>query len=180
MQKFTFNNPEKTEIRHNIVPEFLIEVIRLDAPNDYGSAGLYFSDLFDEISIRGWHFVFKMKGGELVEDEEDVWLYRSICRRAAKWYKAQVAVGLIPLEKFVFKSGHFEDDNFKLMKSDEPNWWLVAHKPTRIIVEFESGKFNETQKVANLEDVLPDEVMRVATAMREVGEWLVKHHQKLL
>lgn len=178
MKKFEFSNADKTEIRHCIAPEFLIDVVRLDAPNDYSGAGLGFDDIFDEISIRGWHFCFVMQDGEEVFDDDEIMLCRSICRRAAKWYKAKVVMGEIPLERYVSRKGIAEDEIFKLQKSDG-NLWIVAHKPSGFIVEFEEGNFNDSQRVIDLEEGEID-IMQVVRIMRGIGDWLVKNHREIL
>lgn len=56
-----------------------------------------------------------------------------------------------------------------------PNGWVLTDKENGIVVTFEDGKFNDTQKVTPLEDVhhTPEELARI---MRELGEWVVRHH----
>lgn len=100
MHKFTFYNEEKSIIRHNLVPEMLIEVIKLQRQNDYHREDLTFDYIFDEKIIKGWHFVFRILNDEDFEDVEDFSHLRSILKRATKWYKAKIAMGEIKLEKF--------------------------------------------------------------------------------
>lgn len=56
-----------------------------------------------------------------------------------------------------------------------PNGWVLTDKENGIVVTFEDGEFNETQKVTPLEDVnhTPQDLARI---MRELGEWVVRHH----
>lgn len=56
-----------------------------------------------------------------------------------------------------------------------PNGWVLTDKENGIVVTFDDGEFNETQKVTPLEDVshTPQELARI---MRELGEWVVRHH----
>lgn len=179
MNKYQFENQEKSIIRHNLVPEMLIEVIRLERPDDYASAGLGFSDIFDEIPIKGWHFVFRVMNDKDFEDVEDFSHIRSIIKRAGKWYKAKVVIGEIRLEKFIPKENPLEDEDFKLMKSDLPDWWLIANKDSGMIIEFKEGNFNETQKVSELSEVqLP--MMEMVSILRKAGEWLVLNHPKIV
>lgn len=179
MHKFTFYNEEKSIIRHNLVPEMLIEVIKLQRQNDYQSEDLTFDDIFDEKIIKGWHFVFRIINDRDFEDLEDFSHLRSILKRAAKWYQAKIAMGEIKLEKFTPEPGQFEDEYFKLVKSDKQNWWLVAAKSTNIIIEFEEKRFNETQKISELTPYNLD-MMSFARLMREVGEWLsINHNDKI-
>ena len=55
------------------------------------------------------------------------------------------------------------------------NGWVLTDKENGIVVTFEDGEFNETQKVTPLEDVnhTPQELARI---MQELGEWVVRHH----
>lgn len=179
MNKFTFYNEEKSIIRHNLVPEMLIEVIKLQRHNDYHSEDLTFNDIFDEKIIKGWHFVFRIINDRDFEDLEDYSHLRSILKRATKWYQAKIAMGEIKLEKFTPEPGQFEDQYFKLVKSDIANWWLIAHKETAIIIEFEEKRFNETQKISELTPYNLD-MMSFTRLMREVGEWLSINHRNLI
>lgn len=66
--------------------------------------------------------------------------------------------------------------NYIIQKSSTlPNGWVLTDKKNGIVVTFEDGEFNETQKVTPLEDVnhTPQELARI---MRELGEWVVRHH----
>ena len=56
-----------------------------------------------------------------------------------------------------------------------PNGWVLTDKENGIVVTFEDGEFNETQKVTPLEDTshTPQELARI---MQELGEWVVRHH----
>ena len=111
MNKFIFHNKEKNIIRHNLVPEMFIEIIKLHRHNDYQSADLTFHDIFDEKIIKGWHFVFRIINDKDFKDVEDFKNIRSILKRAAKWYQAKIAMG--------------EIKNFK------GNWRLSFCKPPR-------------------------------------------------
>ena len=175
MNKYEFYNKEKSIIRHNLVPEMLIEIIKLPKPNDYRFGELLFmDDIFDEQIIKGSHFVFKIMNNEEFEDVEDFSLIRSILKRAGKWYKAKAVIGEIKLEKYIPEE-ILEDDDFKLMKSDSANWWLVAHKESSIIIEFEQGDFNGSQKISELSPI--SDFMKAARILREVAEWLSINHQ---
>lgn len=59
--------------------------------------------------------------------------------------------------------------------STQPNKWVLTDKCNGIVVTFEDGKFNETQKVTLLDDthLTANELAKV---MRELGEWVVKYH----
>lgn len=59
--------------------------------------------------------------------------------------------------------------------STRPNGWVLTDTENGIVVTFDDGKFNDTQKVTPLDDVnhTPAELARI---MRELGEWAVRHH----
>lgn len=66
--------------------------------------------------------------------------------------------------------------NYIIQKSSTlPNGWVLTDKENGIVVTFEDGEFNETQKVTPLEDVnhTPQELARI---MQELGELVVRHH----
>ena len=67
----------------------------------------------------------------------------------------------------------------KLQRSKTPNWWVVTYEKYGIVIRFEQGAFNETQEVKALNDIDPD-VVKLHTAMREIGDWLMENHQNLL
>lgn len=175
MNKYEFYNEEKSIIRHNLAPDMLIEIIKLQRPNDYENSDIdIWSDIFDEKTIKGHHFVFKVLDDLQFEDLEDFTQIRSILKRASKWYQAKVAMGFVSLEKYKRKSAIFETEDFKLMKGDRLNWWLVAHKNSNIIIEFEQNNFNGSQKISELTPI--SNFMQIAKILQEVGGWLAINH----
>ena len=64
---------------------------------------------------------------------------------------------------------------YVMQKSTQPNKWVLTDKCNGIVVTFEDGKFNETQKVTLLDDTHLT-ANELATATRELGEWAVKYH----
>lgn len=56
-----------------------------------------------------------------------------------------------------------------------PNGWVLTDTENGIVVTFDDGNFNDTQKVTPLEDVnhTPAELAHI---MRELGEWAARHH----
>lgn len=73
-----------------------------------------------------------------------------------------------------------DNDLFTLQKSDKPNHYIAVHKKANIIVEFERGKFNESQKITNIFDFAPSELGKIPAYMRELGDWLAENHRELL
>lgn len=75
-------------------------------------------------------------------------------------------------------------NKYKLEKSKEQQgWWVVTDTINMIVVKFQEGKFNETQKVTLLngnEVSSMDYAMKQVKALREMADWLVKNHCKIL
>lgn len=62
-----------------------------------------------------------------------------------------------------------------LQKSKHPNKWVLTDRENGVVITFEDGAFNSTQKVTLLDDthLTANELAKV---MRELGEWVVKYH----
>lgn len=60
----------------------------------------------------------------------------------------------------------------------QPNSWVLTDRENKIVVVFEDGKFNETQRVSPLEDTTSDSLSAgvLAQIMREIGEWARRYH----
>lgn len=74
-------------------------------------------------------------------------------------------------------------ERYLLQKSKElANWYVATDTLAGIVVKFEKGKFNETQKTTMLEDLNfhSGTPTRLATAMKELTEWLVANHSDVL
>lgn len=75
-------------------------------------------------------------------------------------------------------------NKYKLEKSKEQQgWWVVTDTINMIVVKFQEGKFNETQKVTliNGDDVASmEDAMKQVKALREMADWLVENHCKIL
>lgn len=74
-------------------------------------------------------------------------------------------------------------ERYILQKSTEHNNWFVATDTLAgVVVKFEKGKFNETQKATMLEDLNfhGGTPTRLATAMKELTEWLIENHSDVL
>lgn len=69
-------------------------------------------------------------------------------------------------------------ENYIIQKSStQPNGWVLTDKKHGIVVTFEDGLYNDTQKVTMLEDVpihyTPEDL---AVFMQDMGAWAVRHH----
>ncbi|MFC5046884.1 hypothetical protein ACFSTE_10925 [Aquimarina hainanensis] len=169
MNKFTLQEGG-IFITHNIPPLLTIQIITNDN-DEYDK----FNDLYDIFSFRGNQFVFLVVEADTdLEHIEDYSLYRSIIKRAFKWYKNQVYIERHEKKRI------FEDENYVLQRSEEMNHWVCAAKKEGIVVIFQEGNFNETQKMVYLEDFPEPDVMTIARQQRLIGEWLMLNHSEKL
>ena len=66
---------------------------------------------------------------------------------------------------------------YVMQKSNtQPNGWVLTDTEEGIVVRFEDGKYNETQKVTIIDDKPNPSAAKLARVMREMGEWAVKYH----
>ena len=66
-------------------------------------------------------------------------------------------------------------DKYIIQQSTRPNKWVLTDTENGVVITFEDGKFNDTQKVTML-DGTHLTANELATAMRELGEWVVRYH----
>ena len=68
---------------------------------------------------------------------------------------------------------------FKLQRSQEKQgWWVLTDINKGIVILFEEGKFNSTQKITYLEDVEPSPTA-IAKDLRIMADWLAQNHYHL-
>ena len=65
---------------------------------------------------------------------------------------------------------------YKLQASDEAGWYVVTDTENLFIVRFQEHRYNETAQIKQIQD-FPLDAQKVATLLREVGEWLAEHHR---
>lgn len=71
-------------------------------------------------------------------------------------------------------------NRFQLQKSTlQQGWWVLADKENGIVCPFQEHQFNETQKITGLEDYTQEQVLKMPTIMREMGDWLATHHYNI-
>lgn len=69
---------------------------------------------------------------------------------------------------------------FILQKSTRPGWWVLTDTSNGIVVRFEQGRFNESQKITWLNDEPVSDYMQIARIMREIGEYMYENHKELI
>ncbi|HRH57408.1 MAG TPA: hypothetical protein PLS10_07135 [Chitinophagales bacterium] len=71
-------------------------------------------------------------------------------------------------------------NRFILQASEVKNHFVCTDQENKIVIIFEKGKFNDSQKVEFLEDFNGADFMNVAKYMREIGDWLAEYHYEKL
>lgn len=67
------------------------------------------------------------------------------------------------------------DSIFSLQTSQRQGFWTCTDKENQIVCTFEAGKFNDSQSFSFLNDT-QFSAGKVATIMREFGDWLAENH----
>ena len=69
---------------------------------------------------------------------------------------------------------------YDFQPSKEQNgWYVVTDKMDMVVVIFEKGKFNETQRITRLEDTLPDP-LTAASGLKAIADYLRIYHPEVL
>ena len=66
-------------------------------------------------------------------------------------------------------------NKYILQNSTQPNKWVLTDTENGVVITFENGKFNDTQKVTLLENN-NNTAEELAKILKDMGEWAVKHH----
>jgi hypothetical protein len=74
-------------------------------------------------------------------------------------------------------------NKYKLEQSKEKQgWWVLTDTINLIVIKFQEGKFNDTQKVTllNGDDFSSmEDAMKQVKALREMADWLAENHYKI-
>lgn len=73
-----------------------------------------------------------------------------------------------------------QPENYLLQPSTDKGWWVCTDKRRNIVCKFKENDFQNTQKNTVLFDNGNVDELEVATAMREMGDYLVAHHSNIL
>lgn len=71
-----------------------------------------------------------------------------------------------------------EKERFSL-KASANLMWTVSDAESVVSIEFREGLFNETQKVSVPDNMQGSDAMKVASVMREVGDWMAENHSEV-
>jgi len=67
-------------------------------------------------------------------------------------------------------------ERYRIERSATTDKWVLTDTQNMIVVTWEDGRFNATQKITFLEDVEPNP-LAIARLMREIGDYLAEHHR---
>ena len=74
-----------------------------------------------------------------------------------------------------------DKENFVLQRSKErEGWWVATDTATNIVLQFEQGNFKHTATITPIADLAGYSELSIATALRELGEWLAVYHGDLI
>ena len=62
---------------------------------------------------------------------------------------------------------------------EREDWYVVTDKKDMVVVIFEKGKFNETQRITRLDDTLPDP-LAAASGLKAIADYLRIYHPEVL
>lgn len=172
-QIFTFENEEKTIIRH--IPTGMLFDVLLNPTNgeDYDA----WEDVYQEFEFRGNYIVCVLLNADDYEPEAMPvgWgRIHAVCRRAFKHYRQHVH---IPAREAV--AGVMEDARYKL-EAVGTGVWRVTDKAYLLTLRFEEGRFNETQEIVELENIAQEDIARLPSVLREMGDWMVENHRGIV
>lgn len=75
------------------------------------------------------------------------------------------------------------NDRFLLQPSKfMPGWWVLTDTVNLVVITFKEHRFNDTQKVTDIEGNLftsMSDVMTSIRVVREMSDWLAVHHYKI-
>lgn len=75
-------------------------------------------------------------------------------------------------------------ERFRLEKSQlTKGWWVLTDTVNLVVITFEEGRFNKTQKITQLEGgenyTSMNDVMTQVRIIREMSDWLAINHYKI-
>ena len=62
---------------------------------------------------------------------------------------------------------------------EREDWYVVTDKKDLVVVIFEKGRFNETQRITRLDDTLPDP-LTAASGLKAIADYLRIYHSEVL
>lgn len=86
------------------------------------------------------------------------------------------SVCIEPVEIKSIDNSRFYVTNIK----NKEGWYVVADLENRIKVEFKKGHYNDMQKVETFKESKEPDALKIATALREIGEFMNNYFKDLI
>jgi hypothetical protein len=69
---------------------------------------------------------------------------------------------------------------FLLQNGTRPGWWVLTDTVNQVVLQFKEHDYNNSQKVTFLKGDKVPSVMYAPRILREMGDYMVENHKKLL
>ena len=76
--------------------------------------------------------------------------------------------------------GPVNPKRFLLQESSDPGYWVVTDQQNGLVCKFLERNFNKTQKTTDINDNPITDPLTLATALREIGDFLYSKHPELI
>lgn len=77
------------------------------------------------------------------------------------------------------KNTKLNTSQFLLQKSKDNGYWVITDTIRNIVVKFKEHEFNNTQKCTYLYDTKKIDALEFASALREIGEYLMLNYSNI-
>ena len=71
-------------------------------------------------------------------------------------------------------------EDYALQYDKENDRYIVADRKNLVMVTFAKGRYNDTAKVTDLNKNEITDALRMATILREIGEYVTQYHKELV
>ena len=140
--------------------------------------------LLADDEIRRYHVVVTLTDGRVADSnvaalDEDEALDRLVGNDKFLAFLDGASVKDAKIEEVPYVA--VEKERFTLQKSNmKEDVWVCTDLQNMWVCTFEQGKFRETQHFTDLKDEGDTDALKVATIMREFGEWLSDNYGNLI
>ena len=140
--------------------------------------------LLADDGIRRYHIVATLTDGRSVDSnvaalDKDEALERLMDNEKFLEFLDGASVERVDIEEVPYVE--VEKERFTLQKSSmKEGVWVCTDLQNMWVCTFEQGRFRETQHFTDLKDDGDTDALKVATIMREFGEWLSDYHSDLV
>ena len=128
----------------------------------------------------------KLENGDEVQDRSvgrtsDEAVNRVVESPQLKEFRGQLKIESIQCElEQAGTSAQVDATRYDFQPSKErEGWYVVTDKKELVVVIFEKGKFNETQRITRLDDTLPDP-LTAASGLKAIADYLHLYHPEVL